>query len=122
MVVFCPSRDLNFGDPVEASGPGLAAEIDDVIAAILVSRFSDRTVPEIWAMGGITVADFTSSVAYREIFGLGRQEGRQIEVSAITLRQFQRRCGTLSSAGALSNKQRLGLTDEETASQMRKNA
>jgi predicted transposase YdaD len=28
-------------------------------------------------MGGITVNDFTSSVAYREIFGLGRQEGRQ---------------------------------------------
>ena len=28
-------------------------------------------------MGGITVDDFTSSVAYREIFGLGRQEGRQ---------------------------------------------
>jgi hypothetical protein len=28
-------------------------------------------------MGGITVDDFTSSVAYREIFGMGRQEGRQ---------------------------------------------
>jgi len=28
-------------------------------------------------MGGITVEDFTSSVAYLEIFGLGRQEGRQ---------------------------------------------
>ena len=57
-------------------------------------------------MGGITVDDFTSSVAYREIFGLGlhegerkgRQEGRQTEASAITLRQLQRRCGPLSSA------------------------
>ncbi|MEY4808446.1 MAG: hypothetical protein RLZZ206_2835 [Cyanobacteriota bacterium] len=28
-------------------------------------------------MGGITVDDFTSSVAYREIFGLGQQEGEQ---------------------------------------------
>jgi hypothetical protein len=28
-------------------------------------------------MGGITAYDFSSSVAYREIFGLGRQEGRQ---------------------------------------------
>ena len=72
----------------------MASEIDDVIAAILVSRFSGRTVPEICAMGGITVDDFTSSVAYREIFGLGRQA----EAAALTLRQLQRRCGTLSSA------------------------
>ena len=49
-------------------------------------------------MGGITVDDFTSSVAYREIFGQGEQKGRQAEASAITVRQLQRRCGTLSSA------------------------
>jgi len=72
----------------------LAAEIDEVIAAILLSRFSGRFVPEICAMGGITVDDFTSSVAYREIFG----QGRRTEASAITLRQLQRRCGTLSPA------------------------
>jgi predicted transposase YdaD len=162
VVVICPSRDLNFGDPTpvrefvrerlvwielaperlpptapplqkalgmlllpedqlpacskairaEAAGIGLAAEIDDVIAAILVSRFSGRTVPELCAMGGITVDDFTSSVAYREIFGLGRQEGRQegrqkgllegqqkgrqTEASALTLRQLQLRCGALT--------------------------
>jgi hypothetical protein len=65
-----------------------------VIAAILISRFSGRTVPEICAMGGITVDDFTSSVAYREIFGLGRQS----EASALTLRLLQRRCGTLTPA------------------------
>ena len=152
VVVICPSRELNFGDPTpvhefverrvvwielaperlppsapplqkalamlllpehqlpacsrairaEAVGTGLGSEIDDVIAAILVSRFSGRTVPEICAMGGITVDDFTSSVAYREIFGLGRQEGRQegrqAEAAALTLRQLQRRCGILSSA------------------------
>ena len=48
-------------------------------------------------MGGITVDDFTSSVAYREIFGLGHQQGeqkgeqkgRQTEASALTLRQLQ---------------------------------
>jgi predicted transposase YdaD len=78
----------------------LAAEIDEVIAAILLSSFSGRFVPEICAMGRITVDDFTSSVAYREIFELGRQEGelkgRQAEASAITLRQLQPRCGTLS--------------------------
>ena len=43
-------------------------------------------------MGGITVDDFTSSVAYREIFGLGRQT----EASALTLRQLQLRCGALN--------------------------
>lgn len=58
------------------------------------------------------VAEFTQSVAYREIFGLGeqrgleegrlegrqggRQEGRKAEAAALTLRQLQRRCGTLN--------------------------
>jgi predicted transposase YdaD len=45
-------------------------------------------------MGGITVDDFTSSVAYREIFGQGHQQGeqkgeqkgRQAEAAALTLR------------------------------------
>ncbi len=152
VVVICPTRELNFGNPTpvnefveqrvvwielaperlpptapplqkalamlllpeeqlpdcskairaEVAGTSLDAEIDDVIAAILVARFSGRTVPEICAMGGISVDDFTSSVAYREIFGLGRQEGRQegrqAEAAALTLRQLRRRCGTLSSA------------------------
>ncbi len=146
VVVICPSRELNFGDPTpvrefverrvvwiellperlpltapplqralgmlllpedqlpvcsasiraEAAGTSLGAEINDVIAAILVSRFNGRSVPEICAMGGITVDDFTSSVAYREIFGLGRQEGRQSEATALTLRQLQFRCGALT--------------------------
>ena len=154
VVVICPSRELNFGDPTpvrefvrervvwielaperlprtapplqralsmlllpedqlpvcsasiraEAAGTSLGAEIDDVIAAILVSRFSGRTVPEICAMGGITVDDFTSSVAYREIFGLGQQEGeqkgeqkgRQAEAAAISLRLLGHRCGALT--------------------------
>jgi hypothetical protein len=47
-------------------------------------------------MGGITLDDFTSSVAYKEIFGLGRQEGRQEEAAAMSLRLLQRRCGPLS--------------------------
>ncbi|MFM8278556.1 MAG: DUF4351 domain-containing protein [Cyanobium sp.] len=72
-------------------------------------------------MGGITLDDFTSSVAYKEIFGLGleegrqegrqagrqegrqeglhegRAEGRQAEAAALALRQLQRRCGPLSA-------------------------
>ena len=39
-------------------------------------------------MAGITLEDFTQSVAYKEIFGLGELD--------ITLRQLRRRCGGLT--------------------------
>ena len=85
----------------QVQGTAQAAEIDDVIAAILVSRFSGRSIPELCAMGGITLDDFTQSVAYREIYGLGRQEGRQQGRQAgeldLALRQLKRRCGALSA-------------------------
>lgn len=92
----------------QAAATPLASEVDDVIAAILVSRFNGRSITEICAMGGITLDDFTNSVAYKEIFGRGleegqkqgrqegRREGRQAEAAAMTLRQLQRRCGPLS--------------------------
>jgi predicted transposase YdaD len=79
-----------------AAGTTLSGEIDTVIAAILVARFSGRSIPELCAMGGITLDDFTSSAIYREIFGLGQDQGRQAEASFLTLRLLQRRCGTLS--------------------------
>ena len=69
------------------AGTSKAAEIDDVIA-------------ELCAMGGITLDDFTQSVAYREIFGRGRQEGRQEGWQEgeldLALRLLQRRCGPLA--------------------------
>ena len=99
----------------EAAGTDLAAEIDDVIAAIMVSRFNGRTVPEICAMGGITVDDFTSSVAYREIFGQGEQKGRQTEALAITLRLLEHRCGALTPSQQ-ARIQALPLTELETLS------
>ena len=74
----------------------LSGEIDTVIAAILVARFSGRSIPELCAMGGITLDDFTSSAIYKEIFGQGREQGRQSEAAALALRQLQRRCGSLS--------------------------
>ena len=43
-------------------------------------------------MTGLTVEDFTQSVAYREIFGLGEAQ----EAAKMTLRQLNRRCGPLS--------------------------
>ncbi|MFN9631560.1 MAG: DUF2887 domain-containing protein [Cyanobacteriota bacterium] len=146
VVVICPSREFNFGDPLpvqeflrerliwielapdrmpidappiqralgllllpedqlnptakalqaQAEGTPLAGELPDVIAAILLSRFNGRSITEICAMGGITVDDFTSSVAYKEIFGLGRQEGRQAEAATMTMRLLNRRIGPLS--------------------------
>jgi hypothetical protein len=50
----------------EAAGTSLDAEIDNVIAAILVSRFSGRTVPEnLCAMGGTSAAAAASGPSDR---------------------------------------------------------
>jgi predicted transposase/invertase (TIGR01784 family) len=72
-------------------------EIADVIAAILLTRFNGRSIQEICAMGGITLEEFTQSVAYREIFGQGRQEGRQEGELDLALRLLRHRCGQLSA-------------------------
>ncbi|MFN9244424.1 MAG: DUF4351 domain-containing protein, partial [Cyanobacteriota bacterium] len=166
LLVFCPSRELNFGDPVpvaeflkervlwielapdrmphsapplqkalgllllpeeelpassaairqQAAAKSMANDLDDVISAILLSRFNGRSITESCAMGGITLDDFTNSVAYKEIFGRGLeegqhkgreegrleglqeglQEGRQAEAAAVSLRLLQRRCGPLA--------------------------
>ena len=60
-------------------------------------------------MAGITLEDFSQSVAYREIFGLGEQQGLEQGLEKgleqglktgeleITLRQLRRRCGALTA-------------------------
>ncbi len=68
-------------------------------------------------MAGITLEDFSHSVAYKEIFGLGEQRGRELGLEQgleqglekgleqglktgeleITLRQLRRRCGALTA-------------------------
>ena len=72
-------------------------------------------------MAGITLEDFSQSVAYKEIFGLGEQRGRELGLEQgleqglekglekgleqglktgeleITLRQLRRRCGALTA-------------------------
>jgi hypothetical protein len=68
-------------------------------------------------MGGITVDDFTSSVAYREIFGLGQQKGeqkgRQAEAVGISLRLLKHRFGVLTPSQQ-ARIQALSLTALET--------
>jgi predicted transposase YdaD len=90
----------------EVAGTAQEQELADVIAATLISRFNGRSISQLCAMGSITVDEFTQSVAYREIFGQGRQEGRQEglqegearEATKVTLRLLNRRCGPLSEA------------------------
>ncbi|MCP9923548.1 DUF2887 domain-containing protein [Synechococcus lacustris] len=154
VVVLCPSRQLNFGDPspvieflekrvqwlellpsrqaadaplllqalglliqaedqlaaaaaelrFKAAGTALATDLSDVITAIVVSRFSGRSIPELCAMGGITIEDFSQSVAYKEIFGLGeargkaegKAEGEARGEAKVVLRLLQRRCGPIN--------------------------
>ena len=82
------------------AGTALESQIADATAAILLARFTTRPIPEICAMGGITLEDFTQSVAYREIFGLGEQRGREQGLKTgeleITMRLLQRRCSGLT--------------------------
>jgi predicted transposase YdaD len=79
------------------AGTELEPQITDATAAILLARFTSRPIPEICAMGGITLEDFSQSVAYKEIFGLGEQRGLKTGELEITLRQLRRRCGGLSA-------------------------
>jgi len=150
VVVVCPSRQLNFGDPspviefleqrvqwlellpsrqaadaplllqalgllvqaedqvaaaaaelrVKAAGTAVAADLNDVINAIFISRFSGRSIQEVCTLGGVTIEDFSKSVAYQEIFGLGEARGeargKAEGEAALALRQLNRRCGPIS--------------------------
>jgi predicted transposase YdaD len=96
----------------EVAGTEREKAIADVIAAIVIRRFNGRSLTELCAMGGITLEEFTQSVAYREIYGQGRQkglqeglregrqeglqEGRQEGEIEMALRLLRRRCGDLS--------------------------
>ena len=88
------------------AGSELEPQIADATAAILLARFTSRPIPEICAMGGITLEDFSQSVAYKEIFGLGEERGLEQGLEQglktgeleITLRLLQRRCGGLTAS------------------------
>ena len=158
VVVLCPGRHLNFGDPEPVAeflehrvrwielqparqpphapalqralallvepesdlaptvrrltaepepSPTAREDLADAITAIVLTRLIGRSIQEICQMSGLTVEDITQSVAYREIFGLGlqegreegrqegRREGRQAEAAALALRQLWHRVGAL---------------------------
>jgi predicted transposase YdaD len=74
----------------------VAAEVLQLIPTILITRFRDKSILEICAMGGITLEDFSQSRAYQEIFGLGEARGEAREAAKVALRQLNRRWGPLS--------------------------
>ena len=80
----------------------VAAEVLQLIPTILVTRFRNKTIPEICAMGGLTLEDFTQSRAYQEIFGLGEARGEARGEAKVALRQLNRRCGPLEQLEALA--------------------
>lgn len=156
VVVICPSRQLNFGDPspviefleqrvqwlellpsrqaanaplllqalglliqeedqvaaaaaalrLKAAGTAVATDLNDVINAIFISRFSTRSIQEVCTLGGVTIEDFSQSVVYKEIFGLGeargeakgKAEGKAEGEATVVLRLLQRRCGLINAA------------------------
>ena len=75
-----------------------AGQVLPLIPAILLARFNDRPISEICAMGGLTLDDFTSSRAYREIYREGEAAGEARGEASVTLRQLNRRCGPLSAS------------------------
>ena len=99
-------RSVSDGLRQQALSDARAAEVLPLIPTILLARFNTRPLQEICEMGGITLEDFTQSVAYQEIFGQGEAHGeargeargRQTEAAAMTIRLLNRRCGPLSPA------------------------
>jgi predicted transposase YdaD len=96
------------------AGTELEPQIAYAIVAIILARFTSRPIPEICAMGGITLEDFSQSVAYKEIFRLGEKRGREQGLEQgreqgleqglktgeleITLRQLRLSCGSLTAS------------------------
>ena len=81
----------------QVAGTDQELPLADVIAAIVITRFNGRSLKELCAMGGITLEDLSHSLAYREIYGQGRQEGRQEGELDMALRLLRRRCGAISA-------------------------
>ena len=56
-----------------------AADLSAFITAINISMISGSLIPQLCALGVITIDDFSKSVAYQEIFGLGEARGEAKE-------------------------------------------
>ena len=44
---------------LKAAGTAVATDLNDVINAIFISRFSGRSIQEVCTLGGVTIEDFS---------------------------------------------------------------
>ncbi|WP_461555957.1 hypothetical protein [Synechococcus sp.] len=44
---------------LKAAGTAVASDLNDVINAIFISRFSGRSIQEVCTLGGVTIEDFS---------------------------------------------------------------
>lgn len=83
----------------QASGALTTAELDEGIDAVLTSWLMSPTIPEICALGGITVEDLTKSRTCQEIVGIGLTLGEArclaLGEAKVTVRQQTPRSGVL---------------------------
>ncbi len=79
----------------QLAGTDQVGALADVTTAIVITRFNGRSLRELCAMGGITLDDLSQAVAYREIFGQGRQE---VPIRALPLERLAAAASS-SSAG-----------------------
>ncbi|MCP9824892.1 DUF4351 domain-containing protein [Synechococcus sp. EJ6-Ellesmere] len=79
-------------------------DLDTVVLPMLVQRFPQLTEEQIMVIAGIPREEIRHTRAVQDWLAEGRQEGRQEglqegearEAAKVTLRQLNRRCGTLS--------------------------
>ncbi|WP_255001301.1 DUF2887 domain-containing protein [Cyanobium sp. Alchichica 3B3-8F6] len=73
-------------------------DLEQVVLPMLMQRYPELSREEIMVIAGIPHEELRHTRAAQEWLAEGRQEGRQDEAAAMTLRLLNRRCGPLSEA------------------------
>ncbi len=73
-------------------------DLEQVVLPMLMQRYPELSREEIMVIAGIPHEELRHTRAAQEWLAEGRQEGRQDEAAAMTLRLLNRRCGSLSEA------------------------
>lgn len=73
-------------------------DLEQVVLPMLMQRYPELSREEIMVIAGIPHEELRHTRAAQEWLAEGRQEGRQDEAAAMTLRLLNRRCGFLSEA------------------------
>ena len=73
-------------------------DLSTVVLPMLVQRFPELTEEQIMVIAGIPREEIRHTRAVQDWLAEVREEGRQQEAAAVTLRLLTRRCGPLSEA------------------------